>query len=155
VGSVEVDTDVLGRAAGPNVETVGPVPRSAVADEYARADVFCLPSLCEGSATVVYEALAAGLPVITTPNAGSIVRDGREGFIVPVRDAEAIASRIDELASDDALRQEMARAARERSRYGSLDAYARRLLAVFGRSEGATPGPGAGGSPEQRIPSTQ
>ena len=48
----------------------GPVPRWRMPELYAWADVFVLPSVCEGSATVIYEALAAGLPVVCTPYAG-------------------------------------------------------------------------------------
>ena len=73
---------------------VGIVPRSQMASFYHWADVFILPSLCEGSAMVTYEALSWGLPIITTMNSGSIVRDGIDGFIVPARDAEAIASKL-------------------------------------------------------------
>ena len=49
----------------------------------AAADVFVFPSLFEGSAVVTYEALACGLPSVVTPSAGSVVRDGAEGFLVP------------------------------------------------------------------------
>ena len=52
------------------------------------------PSLHEGSAFTVFEALASGLPVVTTPNAGSVVRDGEEGYIVPIRDVPALMDRI-------------------------------------------------------------
>jgi glycosyltransferase involved in cell wall biosynthesis len=131
VGGFSAPADVLQREAPANVELVGSVPRSQIAREYANADVFCLPSLCEGSATVIYEALAAGLPVLTTPNAGSIVRDGVEGYIVPIRNAEAIADRLAHLASDPARLKEMSRAAAERSEYGSLVSYGRRLLGVL------------------------
>ena len=62
-----------------------------MADLYAWADVFLLPFICEGSAMVTYEALSWGLPVITTHNAGSIVRDTVDGWLVPYRDSEAIA----------------------------------------------------------------
>ena len=53
------------------------------------ADVFVFPSLFEGSAVVTYEALACGLPCVVTPDAGSVVRDGIEGFVVGSRDVEA------------------------------------------------------------------
>src|SRR5207244_3760976 len=53
------------------LDLVGPVPHSDLAAHYAWADVFLLPSVCEGSATVTYEALTAGLPVLCTPNTGS------------------------------------------------------------------------------------
>jgi glycosyltransferase involved in cell wall biosynthesis len=65
-----------------------------MADLYAWADVFLLPSICEGSAMVTYEALSWGLPVITTHNAGSIVRDTVDGWLVPIRDSEAIAKKL-------------------------------------------------------------
>src|SRR5262249_26998163 len=56
------------------VELTGSVPRSAMLQHFAWADVLLLPSVCEGSATAIYEALAASLPVICTANSGSVVR---------------------------------------------------------------------------------
>jgi len=55
---------------------LGRVPRDRIHEEFQTADLFVLPTLAEGSAEVTYEALAAGLPVITTKSAGSVVRDG-------------------------------------------------------------------------------
>ena len=107
------------------------VPRSEIQQEYAQADIFVLPSLAEGSAEVTYEALAVGLPVITTDAAGSVVRDGIEGFIVPERDAEALANRIEELVENRELRDRMATAARERAKDYTWDKYAERLLEVI------------------------
>lgn len=128
VGGLSVKRQVLDALVPQNVEIVGPVARGAIQREYAWADVFCLPSLCEGSATVIYEALAAGLPVVSTPNSGSIVRDGIEGFIVPIRDSDAIADCLERLSSNRNLLSSMSEAACARSAYGSLDAYAKRLL---------------------------
>jgi glycosyltransferase involved in cell wall biosynthesis len=73
---------------------MGRVPRSQMADLYAWADVFVFPATCEGSAMVTYEALSWGLPVVTTHNAGSIVRDTVDGWLVPLRDSEAIAKKL-------------------------------------------------------------
>ncbi|MBW4603166.1 MAG: glycosyltransferase family 4 protein [Calothrix sp. FI2-JRJ7] len=75
-------------------EFLGRVSRSQIKDLYTWADVFILPSICEGSAMVTYEAMSFGLPIITTPNSGSIVRDGIDGFIVPIRNISAIADKI-------------------------------------------------------------
>lgn len=75
-------------------EFLGRVPRLLMSELYTWADVFVLPSICEGSAMVIYEALSWGLPIITTYNSGSIVRDGIDGYIVPIRDSEAIASSL-------------------------------------------------------------
>lgn len=81
---------------------------------FQQSDVFVFPTIEEGSALVVYEAMACGLPVVTTPNAGSVIRDGQEGFIVPIRDIEGVAGRLEDLRSDDDLRRKMGIAARAR-----------------------------------------
>lgn len=81
---------------------------------YQQADVFVFPTIEEGSALVTYEAMACGLPVITTPNAGSLVRDGEDGFIVPIRDIDALATRIEDIRSDAARRRQMGASARRR-----------------------------------------
>ncbi len=113
------------------VELRGTVPRSQVSDEFRWADVFLLPSICEGSATAVYEALAAGLPVITTENTGTVIRDGIEGFIVPACDAQAIARVVEQLGNDDGLRARMSINAIRRARDYTVDAYGQRLLAAL------------------------
>lgn len=109
-------------------EVTGLVPRTEVRSHYAWADVFIFPSLCEGSAIVTYEALAAGLPVITTPHAGSVVRDGREGFVVPIRDPEGLAAKIDLLAANPDLLAQMSRNAKKRAQEFSWQRYGVRLV---------------------------
>jgi glycosyltransferase involved in cell wall biosynthesis len=74
----------------PNVQLMGIVPRSEIGEQYAWADIFCLPSLVEGSATVTYEAMAEGLPIVTTPESGSIVREGVDGFLIPSANSDSI-----------------------------------------------------------------
>jgi len=107
---------------------LGRVPRDQVAEEFARADVLVLPSLAEGSAGVTYEALGAGIPVVTTKASGSVVRDGVEGLIVPARDPEALAGAIDRIVSDRDLRARMSKAARERAREFVWDRFSERLV---------------------------
>ena len=68
------------------LDLVDAVPRNETPHQYEWADVLVLPSVSEGSANVCYEALAAGVPVITTKNAGSVVRDGGYIRIQPVDD---------------------------------------------------------------------
>jgi glycosyltransferase involved in cell wall biosynthesis len=116
------------------VQLTGPVPRSDIAAHFAWADVFLLPSLCEGSATVIYEALAASLPVVCTENCGSVVRDGVEGRIVPIRDSNAIVEALTGLARDGEKRREMAKQAKERAASFDLASYRRRLIDVLNRS---------------------
>jgi glycosyltransferase involved in cell wall biosynthesis len=97
------------------VELLGRLPHAEVPARMAAADVFVFPSLFEGSAVVTYEALASGLPCIVTPAAGSIVRDGVEGLVVPERDPEAIALAMERLGLDPEFRARTALAARTRA----------------------------------------
>jgi starch synthase len=100
-------------------------------DAFHDADVFVFPSLLEGSASVVLEAMASGLPVVVTPNAGAdAVRDGIDGFVIPIRSAKAIAERVEQLGRDDELRERMGRAARERALEFTWAEFRRRFRAV-------------------------
>ena len=97
------------------IETLGQVGHAEMPMRLARADVFVFPSLFEGSAVVTYEALASGLPCVVTPDAGSVVRDGIEGYVVGARDIDALAARMERLGRDPALREQMSAAARARA----------------------------------------
>ncbi len=113
--------------APPNVQLVGPVPRSDVERLYRSADVFVLPTLSDGFAITQLEAMAHGLPVIATPNCGQVVTDGHDGRIVPAGDADALAAALDELAAAPALVRERGRRATETVKQFSIDALADRL----------------------------
>jgi len=114
-----------------HVTLLGALPRSEVRQQFAWADVFLLPSICEGSATACYEALAYGLPVITTPNTGSVVRDGVDGFIVPIRDAAAIVDKIERLADEPDLWEKMSANALARASEFTVEKYGERLLSAL------------------------
>ncbi|NNM86739.1 MAG: glycosyltransferase family 4 protein [Phycisphaerales bacterium] len=77
---------------GQKVELVGPVPRSQVFDWLSRFDVLLFPSTCEGSPSAVMEAMATGLPVVTTPTSGTLVRPGTDGYIAPYDQPDALAA---------------------------------------------------------------
>lgn len=114
------------------LELVGPVPRTKIHKHFAWADIFLLPSLCEGSATAVYEALAAHLPVICTPNTGSVVCHGEDGIIVPIGEADPIVDAVIRLAYDNRVYLEMALRAGQRAAEFGIEAYGRRLAAALG-----------------------
>ncbi|MBX9761220.1 MAG: glycosyltransferase family 4 protein [Beijerinckiaceae bacterium] len=143
------------RGAGVEIVVAGPVTRQvrerpetnaltflgmlgphAMADAFASADVFCLPSLAEGSATSIFEAMANGLPVVTTPSSGSVVTDGLEGFVAPERDAGALADAIQRIVSDRDLRSRMSAAAAATAAAYDDAACARRFIAAV-REAGA------------------
>jgi glycosyltransferase involved in cell wall biosynthesis len=103
------------------------VPQIQLPDIYRAADVFVFPSLTEGMPLVVLEAMASGLPVIATPNGSSdLIEDGTDGFIVPIRDPQAIAARLKILYQDPQLRATMGRKARAKALRFGWDVYAAR-----------------------------
>lgn len=103
------------------------VPFHEVHTLFQTADVFAYPSLHEGSAFASYEALASGLPVVCTPNTGSVVRDAIEGFLVGPRDVDALVERLRLLHRDPDLRARMALAARARAENFTWAHYGARL----------------------------
>ena len=88
----EVRSTVTPYLARPDIRHLGFVPDPIAA--YNSATVFVFPSVDEGSAKVTYEAMACGLPVIVTPNAGSLAIDGEDGFIVPIRSVETLMEKL-------------------------------------------------------------
>jgi glycosyltransferase involved in cell wall biosynthesis len=127
VGPAQISDEELNRLKSA-VTVVGALPREQVRMEYAQADVLLLPSISEGSATVCYEALASGLPVVTTANAGSVVRDGVDGFVVPIRDPAALADRIALLSRDRQRLEEMSRQATQTAEQYTWNCYGKRLV---------------------------
>jgi glycosyltransferase involved in cell wall biosynthesis len=77
-------------------EAVGVIPHSQLHEYYQMADVFVIPSLADAFPLVALEAMSAGLPIIASENTGTadVIEGGREGFIVPIRNAQAIAEKL-------------------------------------------------------------
>lgn len=100
---------------------------------YQTGSILVMPSLHESGVLAIHEALASGLPVIATPNCGSVVRDGEEGFIVPIRDTEALKEKILLLYENRGLRNEMSCRARRRAEEFTWRAYQQRVAGLFGR----------------------
>jgi len=98
--------DVMGWTAGPDK-----------IDAFQTADVYCLPSYAENLPVSVLEAMAARLPVVGTPIAGTPeeIIEGETGFMVEPGDKNAIAERLVRLLSDESMRQKMGLAGRLRA----------------------------------------
>lgn len=108
--------------------------RPALAAEYCRHDVFVFPTLLEGMGLVVAEAMACGLPVITTANGpDELVRDGVDGFIVPQRDPAAIAEKLELLRTNPELRKQMGESAALRAREFTWNVYCARFQQLLNR----------------------
>lgn len=96
------------------VEFTGAVGQDRLAGLFAAADAFCLPSFAEGVPVVLMEAMATGLPVVTTPVAGipELVNDGETGILVPPGRADLLAAALLGLMRDPDRAGRLARAAR-------------------------------------------
>jgi len=101
------------------------------ASAYRDAHIFVFPSLEEGSAKVTYEAMASGLPVITTPNSGSLVRDSLDGFIIPAGDSTALQHKITELYENRESVEAMGKSALERVKPYTWQRYRQTLLKTY------------------------
>lgn len=111
-----------------NVRFYGHLPSDVLRQATNRCHVLVLPSLLEGSALVVGEAMAMGMPVIVTPNTGSWVRDGIDGFVVPIRSSDGISKALNQMMDED-RRIEMGRSARANAEKHTWLRYGHELLA--------------------------
>ncbi|GAB5504368.1 MAG: hypothetical protein Pyrs2KO_30230 [Pyruvatibacter sp.] len=126
VGNAVADATPLGPYL-PFVEWSPHMHRAMLAQELQMASVFVFPSLAEGLGLTVIEAMASGLPVITTAcGADDIVEDGISGFVVPSRSADAISEKLIWLKENPDQRVAMGRAAQKRALAFSWSAYRRR-----------------------------
>ena len=103
-------------------------------------DVLLFPSLFEGFGLVILEAMSQGVPVITTRHTGGpeVIRHGEDGFLVPIRDADAIAGLLAGLVRDRARLRDLSRAAWHRSGEFTWESYGAKVAA--GVRAGAEPG---------------
>lgn len=112
-----------------DIRHVGFVPDPVEA--YNSASVFVFPSVDEGSAKVTYEAMACGLPVIVTENAGSLARDGRDGFVVPIRSVDALMEKLLFFYENQDAVDEMGREARTRICQFTWNKYESDLITLY------------------------
>jgi glycosyltransferase involved in cell wall biosynthesis len=123
VGSARPWADLRG------VRQRGPIAFGDLPLEYQRSDVFVLPSLAEGFPQTLIQAMASGLPAIVTEHTADpeTVADGVNGFVIPIRDPDAIAERLRYLYENPGKREEMGAASRRRAEQFTWDAYGRRV----------------------------
>lgn len=138
-GTVSDEVRPLVARSAAKIRYLGTRPFDQLYEVYSQASVVVLPTIEDGFAKVITEAMACGVPVIATTNcsASDVFDDGAEGFIIPIRSAQAIRDRILRLYEDAPLRDAMADAAYRRSQsaggwstYGdrAYDAYSSRLV---------------------------
>ena len=114
-----------------NLRFLGHLTREELNQAFGRANVFVLPSWLEGSATVIYEAMGWGIPVVTTASSGSVVANGVDGILVKRGDGEELAQAMRTLTADQSLREALGKNAREKSQDYTVGRYGERLLSAI------------------------
>ena len=111
---------------------IASLPHPQILEQMRQHDVLLFPTLFDGFGLVITEALSQGLPVITTVHSGGpeCISDGVEGFIVPIRDSQAIAERLNQLSSNPEQLAAMRQACLRRATELNWDLYAHGLLAA-------------------------
>jgi glycosyltransferase involved in cell wall biosynthesis len=96
VGPIANDARFVMRELAPHVHFVGKRPQQELPEHYSWGDLFVFPTIQDGFAVVLTQALASGLPIITTTNCAGpdLIREDMHGWIVPIRSPEAIIERL-------------------------------------------------------------
>ncbi len=117
------------------IRIVPRVPAEEVPRVYADHDIFVFPSLFEGMPLVIPEAMASGMPIVTTKACGmqDIVEDGVTGLLVPPRDADALVKQVTKLLNDPVLCEQLGRAAQNKAREITWDKIARQTIQAYER----------------------
>ena len=134
VGSYEESKDLIEKYKQYDlpIRFHGTVPQDDLKQYLSKADIYVFPSLAEGCASSGMEAMAAGLCVVATEESGLPIDDGRTGYIVPAKNAAAIAEKILALMDDEAEINRIGRNAMDliRDKY-SWDQYAENVKSIY------------------------
>jgi phosphatidylinositol alpha-1,6-mannosyltransferase len=134
-GDAEADYKKFARSLGISklVQFSGYVPREEIAGHYASSDVFVLSSFNEGMSVATLEAMASGLPIVTTRTGGTndLIEDGSNGLIFDWGDVDSLTAHLRLLAMDKALRKKLGEASRAKASKFSWDAVVENYLKLF------------------------
>jgi starch synthase len=131
IGTMEPEMRAIMAKYEGKLRYFGAVPRTELQRHYSQASVLVVPSIQEGLALVQAQAMACGVPVIATENAGAadLFSDGVEGFIVPPRDPRAIREKLQTMIENPSMRDQMGEAALARVRaIGGWEDYGQRAV---------------------------
>lgn len=115
---------------------IGHIPQRELHKYYSQGSVFVIMSIEEGLALVQPQAMACGLPIIATTNTGAedIVRDGKDGFIIPIRDVEALKNKLTYLYEHPEICRQMGQSAKEHVSKGfTWDDYGEKIVREYER----------------------
>lgn len=117
------------------VQFLGRVPREATAPYYQEASLFVLPSLNEGMSNAMLEALACGLPIVSTPTGGAaeLVVEGKNGLTIKEKSAQSIVSAVEKFLNNKNLVTEYGAESRRRAEAQGWNQVARQFQEILGR----------------------
>lgn len=118
----------------PKINYIGHVPQKELFKYYSQGSVFVIMSIEEGLAMVQPQAMACGLPVICTTNTGGedIVRDGIDGFVIPIRNIEQLKEKLIYLYKNSEILRKMSQSAKERVLTGfTWDDYGDKMIGAY------------------------
>jgi glycosyltransferase involved in cell wall biosynthesis len=118
------------------IRFLGHVPQKDLHKYYSQGSVFSICSIEEGLALVQPQAMACGLPVVCTTNTGGedIVRDGKDGFVIPIRNIEKLKEKLLYLYKNPEERNKMSKSAKERVSTGfTWDDYGDKIVKEYER----------------------
>lgn len=127
---------ILAKYSHPNIFVFDAVPQKELSEFYNKCDVFSICSIEEGLAMVQAQAMACGLPVICTTNTGGddLIEEGKEGFILPIRDVKAIEEKIEYLYCYRTECRAMGKNAAEKVESNfTWDDYGKRAVKAYGQ----------------------
>lgn len=113
---------------------IGSKPQNELYKYYSNSSVFVLNSIEDGFGMVIMQAMACGLPVICTENTGGpdIVRDGKDGFIIPIRNVEKLKEKLIYLSENNEILKQMGQSAKERAEKGfTWDDYGDKIVEAY------------------------
>jgi glycosyltransferase involved in cell wall biosynthesis len=129
VGPIGISQEAMASAPR-NVTFHGRTTRDQASNWYLQSDLFVLPTLSDGFAITQLEAMAHGLPVVTTPCCGEVVSDGVDGFVVPPRDPDGLAMILQRYVMEPALLKAQQTGALAKARQFTLERLAAHLLSL-------------------------
>ncbi|KKQ89819.1 MAG: Glycosytransferase [Candidatus Curtissbacteria bacterium GW2011_GWC2_38_9] len=98
---------------------------------FLKAGIFCLPSYADASPGVLMEAMASGLPIITTYESDPLMKDGQEGLLIKAGDTKALSAAIDRLLSDRTSARQLGQVAKEKASRYSWENQAKKFLRLY------------------------
>lgn len=123
-----IDRELISHYSDLDLEVNEGLDRADVVSSLHRSDVFVLPSLTEGFAQVILEAMSAGLPVITTTNTcgPDVINEGQHGFLMAIRDVEGLAGKLSWCLENREILYNMGEMAAAKARTYTWEAFRKR-----------------------------